>query len=224
MIPIIDAHLDLAWSALSWNRDLTTSLDAVREREKAMADHRGRGHAVITLDEMRRGRVMVCLATLLARSNPKATPQLRRELDFASRDVASATALGQLAYYRVLRDKDEIDIIDSFAALDRHWSNLDRKLGFIIAMEGADPILSPAHAERWFKDGLRVVGLAHYGVSAYAGGTGTTEPLSPAGVELLKEFERVGMILDLTHSSDPAFFQQLDRFSGPVLASHNNCR
>jgi membrane dipeptidase len=32
------------------------------------------------------------------------------------------------------------------------------------------------------------------------------------------------MILDLTHSSDTSFFQALDHFQGPVLASHNNCR
>ena len=32
------------------------------------------------------------------------------------------------------------------------------------------------------------------------------------------------MIVDLTHSSDPSFFQALDVFSGPVIASHNNCR
>ena len=36
--------------------------------------------------------------------------------------------------------------------------------------------------------------------------------------------QRLGMILDLTHSSDPSFFQSLDVFSGAVLASHNNCR
>lgn len=224
MIPIIDAHLDLAWSALSWNRDLTTSLEAMREREKSMTDHRGRGHAVITLDEMRKGRIGVALGTLLARAKPAMTPQLRRELDFASQDVASATALGQLAYYRILRDRGQVTLIGSVASLDRHWSNPDRGIGLIVAMEGADPILKPADAERWFAEGLRVVGLSHYGPSAYAGGTGTTDPLFPAGVELLKQFEQLGMILDLTHSSDPAFFQQLERFSGPVLASHNNCR
>ena len=46
----------------------------------------------------------------------------------------------------------------------------------------------------------------------------------PDGVRLLKEFERLGMILDATHLSDTSFFQALDTFGGPVLASHNNCR
>jgi len=34
----------------------------------------------------------------------------------------------------------------------------------------------------------------------------------------------LGVILDLTHFSDQAFWQALDQYQGPVLASHNNCR
>jgi membrane dipeptidase len=36
--------------------------------------------------------------------------------------------------------------------------------------------------------------------------------------------EELGILLDLTHLSDKAFWQALDCFNGPVLASHNNCR
>jgi membrane dipeptidase len=71
---------------------------------------------------------------------------------------------------------------------------------------------------------LRTVGLAHYGKSHYAVGTGDNGPLTQKGTELLKEFDRLGMILDATHSSDSSFFQAMDSFSGPVMASHNNCR
>ena len=66
--------------------------------------------------------------------------------------------------------------------------------------------------------------LAHYGKSRYAVGTGDDGPLTREGVQLLKEFEQLGMILDATHLSDTSFFQALDIFHGPVLASHNNCR
>ncbi len=48
--------------------------------------------------------------------------------------------------------------------------------------------------------------------------------LPPRGLAMLKEFERVGMILDVTHLSDQSFFLALENFSGPVMASHNNCR
>jgi membrane dipeptidase len=36
--------------------------------------------------------------------------------------------------------------------------------------------------------------------------------------------QRVGMILDVTHLSDESFLAALDRFDGPVMASHHNCR
>jgi membrane dipeptidase len=44
------------------------------------------------------------------------------------------------------------------------------------------------------------------------------------GVELLAEMKRLGIILDLTHLSDQAFWEAMDCFDGQVLASHNNCR
>ncbi len=91
-------------------------------------------------------------------------------------------------------------------------------------MEGADPIVDVRHAVAWWELGLRSVNLAHYGESRYAVGTGGDGPLTPDGLELLDEFDRLGMILDATHLSDTSFFQAIDAFDGPVLASHNNCR
>ena len=36
--------------------------------------------------------------------------------------------------------------------------------------------------------------------------------------------QRLGVILDLTHLSDPAFWEALSHYDGPVIASHQNCR
>jgi len=233
---LFDAHLDLAWNALSWNRDLIKPLADSREFEKEVTDHPGRGKGTVALPEMRRGGLAVCLSTLLCRANPKAQKppgHVRRDLDVATQHHACAHARGQLGYYRLLEELGEATILTTSQQLDEHWrrwqqpgehANAKTPLGFIIAMEGADPIVSPAQAERWFRDGLRTVGIAHYGPSAYGVGTGFSGPLTPAGVELLEELDRLGMILDLTHSSDPTFFQALDVFHGPVHASHNNVR
>src|SRR5439155_24176151 len=72
--------------------------------------------------------------------------------------------------------------------------------------------------------GLRIIGPAHYGVSPYAHGTATEGGLFPPGKPLLKEMERVGMILDVTHLADQSFDEALDNYGGPGLASHHNCR
>ena len=42
--------------------------------------------------------------------------------------------------------------------------------------------------------------------------------------ELLKEIERLGIILDATHLCDESFWETMKLYNGPVWASHNNCR
>ena len=72
---IFDAHLDLAWNAVSYNRDLALPLDEVRRREQSMHDVPGRGHGVLSLPELRQAGVAVCVATLLARCGLDQRPQ-----------------------------------------------------------------------------------------------------------------------------------------------------
>jgi membrane dipeptidase len=226
---IIDSHLDLSWNALQWNRDLTEPLEQLNAREKAMTDRISRGRATVSLPELRKGGLVVVLGTLLCRAKREVMPTEgfnRINVDFATQEIASAVAQGQLAYYKLMARRGEIRFIKSSNELEAHWRswNSSDAIGMILAMEGADPIIDPSHAQWWWDKGLRVVGLAHYGKSHYAVGTGDSGPLTDKGVALLREFERIGMIVDLTHSSDPSFFQILESFSGPVLASHNNCR
>jgi membrane dipeptidase len=229
---IVDAHLDLAWNALQWNRDLLLSVYTIRAQEVAVAGL-GRGQNTVALPELRRGRIALCFATLLARSTGRPEPCL----DYSSPAQAYGAAQGQLAYYRALAHQGHVRIITDLAGLDRHipeWEAWDAnpaadlatapRPGLVISMESADPILDAADLGEWWEAGLRVIGPAHYGPGRYAGGTGTEQGLTAAGVDLLDAMEQTGMLLDLTHLSDQAFWQALERFSGPVLASHNNCR
>lgn len=232
MSPIIDLHLDLAWSALSFNRDLTLSVGEIRRHESGMSDVPGRGRGTVTLLELRRAQIPVCIATVLARAGPGQKFQngyKRSDLDYASQSIAYGVAQGQLAYYRLLESHGHIRILCTKSEVDAHWRRyeidpVNTPLGVVISMEGADPIVTPGQVEHWWNAGLRLVGPAHYGRSNYAYGTGVSGPLSEMGVELLKEFERLGMVLDVTHLCDESMGQALDLFSGPVLASHHNCR
>jgi membrane dipeptidase len=232
MRTLVDGHLDLAWNALSWDRDQTLELDALNLVDRALTDHPSRGRATTSLPEMRRGNIALCQATLLARARSGArvhTGQYRWSLDFPSQEVAAAVARGQLFYYELLERRRALRMIRTAADLDAHcksWmqSPTATPIGYILAMEGADPIVDVDHAEAWWDLGLRSVNLVHYGKSRYAVGTGDDGPLSPDGISLLRRMEVLGMILDLTHLSDTSFFEAIDRFSGPVLASHNNCR
>lgn len=231
MRPIIDLHLDLAWCALQWDRDLTLSLADLRATEAEMTDHRARGKATVSLPEMRRGGIGVCLGTVLCRAKPASRKPVgfsRRDLDFQNQTVVSAIGFGQLEYYLQLEQLGEIVILRTAHEFQRHVANWKEQpggpIGVVIAMEGADPIRTPDQAAEWFARGLRCVGIAHYGQHPYAAGTGVTGPITPSGRELLKAFDKVGMILDLTHCAEPGFFEALELFNGRVLASHNMCR
>ena len=228
---IFDAHLDLAWNALDWNRDLRLPAADIRRREvqQGMTD-KGRGEGTVSFPELRRGRVGVFIATLLARlMRPNLNPAIQR---YESMEAAYAAAHGQMAYYRALERQGHLRWIKDWPTLDAHvraWEAPGRPrstepLGFILSMEGADPVLAPEQVREWWEAGLRIIGPAHYGVSPYAHGTGTLGGLFPQGPALLKEMEKVGMILDVTHLSDQCFDEALDVYGGPVLASHHNCR
>jgi membrane dipeptidase len=221
---VIDAHLDLSWNALNWNRDLTLTVGEIRALETGMKEN-NRATNTVAFPEMRKAGVAVCLATLLARASGVAEPML----DYRNQEIASAMAQGQLAYYRIMECKRELRMLRDRESLRAHiqeWKadGSASPIGFILSMEGADPILSPQQVPQWWRDGLRVVGLAHYGRSAYAHGTASSGGLTPNGRELLKSMAEVGMILDVTHLADQSFWDAVDLFHGPVLASHNNCR
>jgi membrane dipeptidase len=226
---IFDAHLDLAWNALDWNRSLALEVSEIRSFEQAQGlSGKGRGCNTVSFPALRKGRVAVFIATLLARVlRPGSVPGFER---YSSMEAAYAAAQGQVAYYRALERQKTIRWIKDWSGLRSHihaWLNddvLDEPLGFILSMEGADPVLSPDQVQDWWDAGLRIIGPAHYGISPYAHGTGTQGGLFPPGRHLLKEMERVGMILDVTHLSDESFDEALDLYGGPVLASHHNCR
>jgi membrane dipeptidase len=228
---IIDAHLDLAWNALQWNRNLLHSVYTIRTQESSQSGA-GRGQGTVALPEMRKGRVGLCFATLLARS----TGRTMQNLDYSSSLQAYAVAQGQFAYYHALEEAEQVRIITNASELEEHvnaWTQWEKEStplraqpapGLVISMESADPIQTPDQVPAWKEAGVRIIGPAHYGPGRYAGGTSTELGLTSEGIALLRKMEQLDILLDLTHLSDQAFWEALDRFGGSVLASHSNCR
>jgi membrane dipeptidase len=230
---IVDAHLDLAMNAMEWNRDLTRPIEEIRAREAALTDKPDRGRGTVSFPEMRRGGVGLCVATQIARYvAPDSTLS-----GWHSPEQAWAMTQAQLAWYRAMEERGELVQIHDRAGLDQHvaaWSQspaasrqppaANSPIGYILSLEGADSILTPAHLERAYAQGLRAVGPAHYGPGRYAYGTNACGDLGAHGRELLREMDRLGMILDVTHLCDESLRDALDHFKGPIWASHSNCR
>lgn len=243
---IFDLHLDLAMNAQIWNRDLRWSQERIRRWEHIQSvasnkkDRVDRGNNTVCFPEMRRGRVGLCVATQIARYST----YFHKLPGWNSPEQAWADTQGQLAWYRLMEEAGEMKQIRNRAELDAHvdlwlkspvsddsaaWTDSRNRpdappIGYILSLEGADSIVTLDFLERSYAEGLRALGLSHYGPGRYAHGTDAQGPLTPAGKELLREMRRLGIILDVTHLCNESFWDALDCYDGPLWASHQNCR
>lgn len=224
---IIDAHLDLSMNAMEWNRDLRLPVTTIRTLEKGMKDKPDREKSTVSFPELRKGNIGIVVATQIARYvKPDSLIP-----GWNSPEQAWAQTQGQLAWYKAMEEAGELFQIANAQQLKAHYelwndgtSNDQKAIGYILSLEGADSIVDISYLERAHQYGLRAIGPAHYGPGRYANGTDATGKMGQMGLDLLKEMGRLNFILDATHLCDDAFWQALDHFSGPVWASHNNCR
>lgn len=223
----IDAHLDLSMNAMECNRDLQQPIAAIREREKGMADKPDRGNATVSFEELRKGNIGLVVATQIARYVAPENPLP----GWHSPEQAWAHTQAQRAWYREMEEQGELFLVKDLSSLEAHLANWNdekspakKPIGFILSLEGADSLVTLRHLEHAYEYGLRALGPAHYGPGRYANGTDATGEMSANGIALLKEMERLGIILDATHLCDDAFWQAMRHFKGNVWASHQNCR
>ncbi|MET7035866.1 dipeptidase [Elizabethkingia miricola] len=224
---IFDAHLDLSMNAMEWNRDLRNNVNLLRQLEQGMDDKPDRGRATVSFPDLRKGNIGIVVATQIARFvKPDSLIP-----GWNSPQQAWAQTQAQVAWYKCMEEEGEIVAITDQASLQKHvalWNdgtpNDDKPIGYILSLEGADSIVDISYLEKAYNYGLRAIGPAHYGPGRYANGTDSTGKMNKKGIELLKEMERLNIILDATHLCDDAFWQALDHYNGPVWASHNNCR
>ena len=224
----IDAHLDLSMNALEWNRDLRQSVLAIRKREHGLTDKPDRTKGTVSLPALREGNVGLVVATQIARFVAEDNPLP----GWFSPQQAWAQTQGQLAWYKEMEACGEMVMIKDLAGLEKHLSlwqnnetdNSSKPVGYISSLEGADSIVTLDHLHKAYANGLRAIGPAHYGPGRYANGTDSTGHLNDQGKALLKEMDKLNIILDATHLCDDAFWDALEIFNGPVWASHNNCR
>jgi membrane dipeptidase len=221
---IVDSHLDLAYSALEWNRDLLQPISRIREAEAGIGE-KGRGLNVVNFEELRRGNFGLFFVTIHSRLASLG----KRFAGVRTQDHAYARCMGELAYYRRLVSKGVLRQIRDRPGLDAHLEEWERSadscpLGFVLSMEGADGIVDETQVGDWWEEGLRVVSLCHYGISSYSHGTQAPGGLTPRGAPLLRALESAGIILDVSHLAETAFWEALDSFGGQVLGTHNCCR
>jgi len=134
-----------------------------------------------------------------------------------------------------------IDMVDKFA---RDWPDkfgmaasvpdvlriaAEGKIALCLGMENGAPLQGKLeNVSHFYKRGIRYITLAHAKdnhISDSSYDTSRTwHGLSPFGKKVVVEMNRVGIIVDVSHISDEAFYQVMEVSKAPVIASHSSCR
>jgi membrane dipeptidase len=102
------------------------------------------------------------------------------------------------------------------------------KIAALISLEGGHLIQDSLPVLRdFYRLGVRYMTLAHFRNNNWAD-SGTDKPahngLSPFGREVVREMNRIGMMVDISHVSDKTFYDVLETTKAPVIASHSDLR
>lgn len=226
---IVDAHLDLAYSALRFGRNLRLPVPDAR-RSDGDKSHLPEGTITVTIPALLEGGVALVFATLFVLPEAaNATLPDNRRMVYADADEAYGAAGEQLDYYRQLADEvDRVRLVTDSQSLEEVLAShrqpeAEPLLGLVPLMEGADPVRHPQELEEWYERGVRIIGPAWQN-TRYAHGSGSRDGFSKEGLHLMEVMADLGFILDISHLSDKAAFEALERYEGTVVATHSNAR
>ena len=224
---IVDAHLDLAYGALRFGRDLQKDVETIRRQEAKTK--RPNGTITVTIPELLEANFGLVFGTLFAMPARNNRLPDNQRLVYEDADGAYQIAGEELDYYRRLADEmDQVRLVEDLSTLEAvlasHEDGESPLLGIVPLMEGADPVREPEELEEWYERGVRLIGPAwdntRYAHGAWRGGGGFTS----AGHHLMEVMADLGFILDITHLSEEASLEALDRYEGVIVATHSNAR
>ncbi len=116
-------------------------------------------------------------------------------------------------------------IAQAFAAEDIETNRKNGKMSAILTIEGPAGFgFDPAMLEMLYKAGFRISTLGWNESNVLTGSHKTGEGLTELGREYVKEAQRLGMLVDVSHISDRGFWDIIEMTDGPVIASHSNSR
>jgi membrane dipeptidase len=236
---IVDAHEDLAWSALSFCRDYTLSSAQIRLREQNTQIPVYNDDSMLGWPDYQLGQVALVFATLYAtpirwrvgdwdrlcyQDDRQAGHLFRQQLDFYVQ-----LSDGHSDKFRQIRSRPDLQdlfrIWETSPKLDEATGEVKvgNPVGLLLLMEGADAVRDPGELDEWWHDGVRIIGPAWAG-TRYCGGNKEPGPLTAAGFTLLERMAELGFGLDLSHMDEKAVLQALEVYPGAIMATHSNAQ
>ena len=123
---------------------------------------------------------------------------------------------------------DTDDVIIAKSASDITQAKSQNKLAAILAVENSDGTEGSLNVLHMLHHlGIRAMGLTH-NISSWAADGNAEERskggLTTYGVSLIKEMNHLGMLVDVSHISEPGFWDVIDTTTKPIIASHSNAK
>jgi membrane dipeptidase len=145
----------------------------------------------------------------------------------ADKGKSLADSLIQMIEAIVAAHPDKFSLVKTPDEIVRN--SQDGKISLPMGMENGAPIGDDIKNVQYFFDrGIRYVTLTHGKDNQICDSSydtlNTWKGLSPFGAEVVKEMNRVGVMVDISHVSDSAFYDVLKITKAPLIASHSSCR
>jgi len=137
-------------------------------------------------------------------------------------------ALDQIDAVRELVRKNPNDLILATSAADIREAKKQHKIAVLMGVEGGHMMGNDLSILRTFAAlGVRYMTLTHMDNNEWADSS-TDKPahngLTDFGKDVIREMNRLGIIVDISHVSDKTFYDVLETSKAPVFASHSSCR
>ena len=204
-VPLVDGHNDLPWQIREKAAGDMDSLDIAEPQPELHTD----------LDRLRQGRVGAQFFAAYVPSELIA-------------DGATRFALMQIDLIHRLVDRYPDTFVFARTVADIEKAHDSGRIAALIGVEGGHAIEGSLDVLRALYDlGTRYMTLTHWKSTAWADAA-TDHPLhqglSPFGEDVVREMNRLGMLVDLSHVSDSTMMDALRITEAPVIYSHSSAR
>jgi len=162
---------------------------------------------------------------------------------FFSVYVAATYVNGNHSANRALQMIDTVyhDVLDRYpdtftlalTAHDIEEAHREHKIAALMGLEGGHAIEdSPRLLRDYYRLGIRYMTLTHWNTNGWADSSGDINNrdvahhngLTQQGKDIVREMNRLGMMVDISHVADKTFYDALETSEAPLIASHSSCR
>jgi membrane dipeptidase len=142
--------------------------------------------------------------------------------------IAVKRAFDQIDAVREAARTHPNDLVLASTAADVRRAAADNKIAALMGVEGGHMIDDDIRQLRnFYALGVRYMTLTHFKNNNWADSS-TDKPahngLTPFGKDVVREMNRLGMMVDISHVADKTFYDALAITTAPVIASHSSCR